>query len=86
MQQRRVGIAGGRRHLLDDEVEDRAEVLGLVAELADRVALAARRVDHREVELLVGRAERHEQLEHLVHDVVRIDARAIDLVDDDDRA
>ena len=83
--QRRVGIAGGRRHLLDDEVEDRAEILALVAELADREALAARGVDHREVELLVGRTERVEQREHLVHHLVRVDARTIDLVDDDDR-
>jgi hypothetical protein len=79
------GVAGGRRHGFEDQIEDRTEVLLLVLQLADRVALAARRVDHREVELLVRRAERHEQLEHLIHHLVRVDARAIDLVDDDDR-
>ena len=42
-------------------------------------------IDDREVELLVGRAELVEQVEHLVDHPVRARARAVDLVDDDDR-
>ena len=50
-----------------------------------RPAVERRRVDHREVELLVGRAELVEQVERLVDDPLRPRAGAVDLVDDDDR-
>ena len=40
---------------------------------------------HREVELLVGRAERDEQVEDLVEHLVGRRVGAVDLVDDDDR-
>ena len=48
-------------------------------------AVAARAVEHREVELLVGGVERGEQVEDLVeHRLVAL-VGAVDLVDDDDR-
>ena len=50
-----------------------------------RPAVQRRGVDHREIELLLGRAELVEQVERLVDDPVRARARAVDLVDDDDR-
>ena len=48
-------------------------------------AVQARGVDDREVELLFGGAELVEQVEGGVDDVVGPRARAVDLVDDDDR-
>ena len=39
----------------------------------------------REIQLLIGRVQRDEQIEHLVENFVRIGVVAIDLVDDDDR-
>ena len=51
-----------------------------------RGARAARGVEHREVERLVVRAELDEQVEDLVEHFVRAGVRAVDLVDDDDRA
>jgi hypothetical protein len=77
------GVADRRRHLLDDHVEERRQVLALVGELADGEALAARGVDDGEVELVVAGAQRHEQIEHRVHDLLGLDAGPIDLVDHD---
>ena len=48
-------------------------------------ALLGRAVEDREVELLVGRVERGEQVEHLVEHFGRPRVRAVDLVDHDDR-
>ena len=39
----------------------------------------------REIQLLLGRIERREQVENLVVHAVRLAIRAVDLVDDDDR-
>ena len=50
-----------------------------------RVAVQARRVDDREVELLFGRAELVEQIERLVDHPVDTRARTVHLVDHDDR-
>ena len=49
-------------------------------------AVAARAVEHREVELLVGRVEVGEEVEDLVQHVVVALVGAVDLVDGDDRA
>ena len=49
------------------------------------IAVAARRVEHREIELVVVRVERHEQVEHFVEHFLDARVVTIDLVDDDDR-
>ena len=48
-------------------------------------ALLGRAVEDREIELLLARVERGEQVEHFVGDFGRAGVGAIDLVDDDDR-
>ena len=69
--------------MVDDGLEQRIHVVGLIVKAQLRVAVERGGVDHREVELLVGRAEVVEEVEHLVHDPVGACARAVDLVDDD---
>ena len=56
-----------------------------VVDLAPREPVLRARVDDREVELLVRRAEVDHQVEDLVDDLVRPRVRAVDLVHDDDR-
>ena len=74
-----------RRNVLEDSVEERRQVGAGCALRKRRPAVQARGVDHREVELLLGRAELVEQVEGGVDDVVLARARPVDLVDDDDR-
>ena len=65
----------------------RSQVLAvLILEVADGPALAAGRIDDREVQLRIRRAERAEQIEGRVDRALGIAARTIDLVDDQDRA
>ena len=75
-----------RRHVLEDELEQRRQV-GLRARGVDRhPAVAARAVEDGEVELLVAGVEVGEQIEDLVqHRVVAL-VGPVDLVDDDDGA
>jgi hypothetical protein len=56
------------------------------ADFAPRPALERGRIDHREIELRVVRAEPVEQVERLIDDPFRARTRAIHLVDDDNRA
>ena len=82
----RAGVNGRLRHMLDDEVEQRRQALILRAFGIFRdPAVAARTVENREVELLVGGVERGEQVEHLVDHLDMAGVRTVDLVDDDDR-
>ncbi len=83
--QRAVGVDFGRRHVLEDGLEQRAHVLALVALVDHREAVQARGIDDREVELLFGSAELVEEIEGVVDHPVRTRARAVDLVDDHDR-
>ena len=78
-------LDGGRRHVAHHQLEQRHQV-GLRAARVDRhPAVAARAVEHGEVELLVAGVERREQIEDLVqHGLVAL-VGAIDLVDGDDR-
>ncbi len=82
--QRAVGIDVGRRTMLDDGLEQRLHVA--VAHRRIEAGKAAQRggVDHREIQLLVGRAEPVEQIEGLIEHPARARLVAIDLVDDDD--
>ena len=84
--QRRVTSAAGGGTFSRIRSSSGAEVLALVLEILHRPALAARGVDDREVELRVGRAERAEEIEGRVDGALGIAARAVDLVDDQDRA
>ena len=84
--QRAVHVDLGRRRLLEDQVEQRAQVLARAVRFERGRALLRRRVDDREVELVVVGAELHEQVEHLVHHLVRALLRAVDLVHHHDRA
>ena len=71
-----------RRHVLEHEVEQRREPWSFGPSGAGRhPAVAARAVEDREVELLVGGVERREQVEHLVDDLVGPRVRTVDLVD-----
>ena len=70
----------------DDEIEQRrhAVILGPVG-AGRHPALLGRAVEDREIELLLGRVERGEQVEDLVGDLGRAGVGAVDLVDGDDR-
>src|SRR3984957_12073866 len=82
----RAFLDHGRRHMFDDEVEQRlhADVVRGVRRRS-HPAVLARPVQDRKVELIIGRVERGEQVEHLVDDFGDAGIRAVDLVDGDDR-
>ena len=80
-----VEVGRRRRRLLEDEIRERRQILARVGQERERVALAPRGVDHGEVELLVRGAQRDEQIEGVVDRALGITARAIDLVDHQDR-
>ena len=82
----RARVAGRRRHVADDQVEERRHVAALLGvEIRHRPAFLARSEKRREVELLVAGAERGKQVKHQVMDNMRPRVRPVDLVDDDDR-
>ncbi len=64
--ERALGVHDGRRHELEDRVEQRAQVAARRVDLAGGGGVLGRGVDHREVELVVGGAEIDEQVEDLV--------------------
>ena len=68
----------------DDRLHQRLEVRALIFHIVLRDAVAGRRVDDREVELIVIGIEFHEELEDFVVDIVHALVWLIDLVDDDD--
>ena len=83
--QRAVRVAVRSRDLFDDRLHQRLEVRALIFHVVLRDAVAGRRVDDREVELIVIGIEFHEELEDFVVDIVHALVRLIDLIDDDDR-
>ncbi len=97
--QRSVDVVGARRHLPQDRGEQRRHrqafrggvtravhaVLRQVFEPVERKAVDGRRVDHREVELLLARTQLVEEIEGLVDRPVGTRAGPVDLVDHDDR-
>ncbi|CAG9262794.1 hypothetical protein BDI4_720005 [Burkholderia diffusa] len=83
--QRRFWIGRANRHVRENRLEQRTHVAFAGRRIERRVAVQARCVDDREVELLFGRAKLVEQVEGLVDDPVDPRARTVDLVDDDDR-
>ena len=80
-----VRIAVRSRDFLDNRLHQRLEVRALIFHIVLRDAVAGRRVDDREVELIVIGIEFHEELEDLIVDIVHALVRLIDLVDDDNR-
>ena len=79
-----VGGQAGLGHVVDDLLEQGRQVARAHVVCLARVAVAPRRVEHGEVELLVIGLERQEQLEHLVEHFGGPRVRAVDLVDDHD--
>jgi hypothetical protein len=75
----------GRLDVADDEIEQRPHVLFRPVGRIGHPTLLGRAVDDREVELLVGRVERGEQVEAFVGDLGDPRIRLVDLVDADDR-
>jgi hypothetical protein len=74
-----------RRHAVDERLEERAQVLAAILEVQRRPALPGRGVDGGEVQRLVVGAQVHEEVEHLVHDLVGTRVAPVDLVHDEDR-
>ena len=82
--QRLVRVALGRGDVLQDAVEQRAQVGARLAPVRGGGAGASRGVDHRAVQLLVAGVQVDQQLQRLVQHLVAARVRAVRLVDDDD--
>ena len=83
--QRRVRVAARRRHVLDDRVEQRPQILARAVRIARGRADPGVGVEHREIELVLGRVEIDEQIVDLVQHFLRARVGPVDLVDDDNR-
>ena len=80
-------MAGGvrdRRRDLDEQIEERPEVLPGLGKRSRRGPGLGVRVDDRELDLVLVGAEVHEQLVHLVEHFGRTGVTAVDLVQGDD--
>ena len=82
--QRVLVVVLGRGHVLDEQVQQRPQVLADGTLLERGPAGLGVRVDDREVELVVGGVEVEEQLLHVVDDLGDARVRPVDLVDDED--
>ncbi len=80
------GLNLRRRHVRQHEVEHRGKAFLRARRIERHPAVAARTIEHREVELLVGGIEIGEKVEDLVQHVEVALVGAVDLVDGDDRA
>ncbi len=76
----------GRRHVFENEFEQRGQVAFGALGIFCHPAVAARAIQRREIQLLRGRVEAVEQIEDLVQDLIVAFVGTIDLVDDDNRA
>ena len=83
--QRAFRIVITDRHVLQDRIEHRLHVAAAHVFGQAGIAVQARSVNDREIELLVGRTQLVEQFERLVDGPVRARAWTVDLVDDNDR-
>ena len=79
-----AGLGARGRDVLHDGIEERLHRAAGVLQFGLGVTALGRAVDEREVELLVGRVERHEQFEHEVEHLLGRGVVAVNLVDDDD--
>ena len=82
--QRRRRIALRRRHVLDDGVEERPQILAANGRIARGHPVARVRVQHRELDLVLGRVEIDEEVVDLVEHFLRARVGAVDLVQHDD--
>ncbi len=81
----RVGIVFAHRHVFENGVEQRPQVIAPLVVFQRRPALQRGGKDHREIELRFGGAEFVEQIEGLVDHPLRARTGPVDLVDHDDR-
>ena len=72
--------------MLDNGLKQRVQVFARAIEHERRPAIAARRINRREVQLLVGSIERHEQLKHFIEHFIWTRGWAINLVQNYDGA
>src|SRR5713226_3028354 len=79
------GIAGRRGDGLDDGLEERKEILGVIADFAVGDAIAGVGVDDGKIELVFGGVEIDEQVVDFVEDFRGAGVGAIDFVQHDDR-
>jgi hypothetical protein len=79
-------VAGGRRHGLENRLEEGHEVRARDGEVPRGDTLAARRVEKGTAELLGRRLEVEQQLEHFVVHPHRLRIRSVDLVHEHDRS
>ena len=82
--ERRLRVEPCGRNMAQHEVEQGRQVLARAVQRLVRPALAAGRVEHGKVELLVVRAQGREQVEHLRVDLVRAGVLPVHLVDHHD--
>ena len=83
--ERALGIALGRRDVVEDGLEQRLQVGARVVQLGRGGAGAARGIEEGRVELLGGGLEIDEQAQHLVVHPERLGVGPVDLVDGHDR-
>ena len=70
--------------VVEDQVEQRVQIIARAVEFGIRPAGAARGVEMREVELILVGIERGEKVEHLVERAVGLGVGLVDLVQDHD--
>jgi len=80
-----VRVYRRQRHVLHNGLEKGLHVGADLIGFESGKSLKRRSVDHREVELFVGRTQPVEQVERLIEHPIRSSRFAIDLVDDNDR-
>src|SRR5271157_4645229 len=80
-----IGIAHGRRNVLDDGVEERTQVVRRIVERTLGHAGFGDGVKHREIQLVFHRVEVDEQVVDLVEDFLHARVRPVDFVDDHNR-
>src|ERR1022692_4198264 len=78
-------LGAWRRDVLDDGIEERFHRAGDMFEFRLGVTELGRTVNEREIELLIGGVERHEQLKHLVENFFWVRVLAVNFVDDHNR-
>ena len=82
--QRPLGVALRRGNLLHNRLHQRLEAVALVLHVELCNAVARRRIDDGEVELIVVRIELHEEFEHFVVYIVHTLIRTVNFIDDND--
>ena len=82
--ERSLAVPARWRHTVHDGIEQRAQILTAVVRRQARRAGPRAGVEHREINLLLGRIQVDEEVVHLVQHFLRTRVGAVDLVDHDD--